>query len=71
MCPCNLDYLNTTSADRDNGIVNGSGGLIVLESELESLGKSSAENKKYFKLIKNMSKWEPGAKWSNGRGGKK
>ena len=50
MYPSNLDFVNSTSAARANGILDGQGNPKDLESELDSLGLSPTANKKLLEI---------------------
>jgi peptide-methionine (S)-S-oxide reductase len=50
MYPSNLDFVNSTSAARANGILDGYGNLKDVESELNSLGLSPEANKKLLEI---------------------
>ena len=56
MYPSNLDFVNSTSAARANGILDGYGSLKDVESELDSLGLSPAANKKLLEIAKKREK---------------
>ena len=56
MYPSNLDFVNSTSAARANGILDGYGSLKDLESEPDSLGLSPAANKKLLEIAKKHEK---------------
>ena len=56
MYPSSLDFVNSTSAARANGILDGYGILKDVESELGSLGLSPAANKKLLEFAKKREK---------------
>jgi peptide-methionine (S)-S-oxide reductase len=56
MYPSHLDFVNSTSAARANGILDGQGNPKDLESELDSLGLSPEGNKKLLEIVKRREK---------------